>query len=128
MKSARGFTLLEVLVALAIFALVAASVLTASARSVRTASQLEDKTLAMWVADNRMTELQLAETPPADGRDQGQVEFAGRRWSWQSEIEATSEPAMRRVTLWVAVDERGARGDPRERAVVSLSGFLGVPR
>ena len=55
MRSARGFTLLEVLVALAIFALIAASVLTASARSVRTASQLENKTLAMWVADNRLT-------------------------------------------------------------------------
>lgn len=128
MRSARGFTLLEVLVALAIFALIAASVLTASARSVRTASQLENKTLAMWVADNRLTELQLADTPPADGRDQGQVEFAGRRWSWQSEIQATSEPAIRRVTLWVATEERGARGDLRERALVTFSGFLGAPQ
>lgn len=128
MRGARGFTLLEVLVALAIFALIAASVLTASARSVRTASQLENKTLAMWVADNRLTELQLADTPPADGRDQGQVEFAGRRWSLQSEIQATSEPAMRRVTLWVAAEERGARGDLRERALVTLSGFLGAPQ
>ncbi|WP_296271331.1 type II secretion system minor pseudopilin GspI [Pseudomonas sp. UBA6323] len=127
MKGARGFTLLEVLVALAIFALVAASVLTASARSVRTAAQLEDKTLAMWVADNRLTELQLADTQPADGRDQGQVAFAGRRWLWQSEIQATSEPAMRRVTLWVAAEARGASGDLRERALVSLSGFLGSP-
>lgn len=128
MKGARGFTLLEVLVALAIFALVAASVLTASARSVRTAGQLEDRTLAMWVADNRLSELQLADTPPADGGDQGQVEFAGRRWLWQSEIQATSEPAMRRVTLWVAAEERGASGDLRERALVSLSGFLGAPQ
>ncbi|OWK38753.1 putative type II secretion system protein I precursor [Pseudomonas oleovorans subsp. oleovorans] len=56
-KAQRGFTLIELLVALAIFALIAASVLTASARSVRTASQLENKTLAMWVADNRLTEL-----------------------------------------------------------------------
>lgn len=127
MKGARGFTLLEVLVALAIFALVAASVLTASARSVRTASQLEDKTLAMWVADNRLAELQLADTPLADGRDQGQVEFAGRRWGWQSEIQATSEPAMRRVTLWVAAEERGVSGDLRDRALVTLSGFLGAP-
>ncbi|MGQ7958731.1 type II secretion system minor pseudopilin GspI [Pseudomonas sp. SP16.1] len=127
MKRARGFTLLEVLVALAIFALVAASVLTASARSLQTAAQLEAKTLAMWVADNRLSELQLAETPPSDGRDQGRVEFAGRRWLWQSEIQATSEPAMRRVTLWVAAEQRGASGDLRERALVSLSGFLGAP-
>ena len=127
MKRARAFTLLEVLVALAIFALVAASVLTASARSLQTAAQLEAKNLAMWVADNRLSELQLAETPPSDGRDQGRVEFAGRRWLWQSEIQATSEPAMRRVTLWVAAEQRGASGDLRERALVSLSGFLGAP-
>ncbi|HBX55186.1 MAG TPA: type II secretion system protein GspI, partial [Pseudomonas sp.] len=93
MKRSAGFTLLEVLVALAIFALVAASVLTASARSLQTAARLEDKTLAMWIADNRLTELQLADTPPGDGRDQGELEFAGRRWQWQSEIQATSEPS-----------------------------------
>lgn len=126
MRRAKGFTLLEVLVALAIFALVAASVLSASARSLQTAARLEDKTLAMWIADNRLSELQLAETPAADGRDQGELEFAGRRWQWQSEIQATSEPSMRRVTLWVAPrPERGVGGNLRKRAVVSLNGFLG---
>ena len=129
MKRARGFTLLEVLVALAIFAMVAASVLTASARSLQTAARLEDKTLAMWIADNRLTELQLAEVSAGEGRDQGELEFAGRRWQWQSEIQATSEPRMRRVTLWVAPRPAlGPSGDLRERAVVSLSGFLEAPR
>lgn len=127
MKRSGGFTLLEVLVALAIFAMVAASVLTATARSLQTAARLEDKTLAMWIADNRLTELQLAQSPVADGREQGELEFAGRRWQWQSEIEATSEPDMRRVTLWVAplTDERFST-DLRERAVVRLNGFLGA--
>ncbi|RJG13777.1 type II secretion system protein GspI [Pseudomonas cavernicola] len=127
MKPARGFTLLEVLVALAIFALVAASVLTASSRSLQTAARLEDKTLAMWIADNRLSELQLAETPPADGRAQGKLDYAGRHWEWLSLIESTSEPTMRRVTLWVALSgERGARGELKERAVLSLTGFLGA--
>ncbi|MDM8350133.1 type II secretion system minor pseudopilin GspI [Pseudomonas sp. sp1636] len=130
MKACRAFTLLEVLVALAIFAVVAASVLAASARSLQTAARLEEKTLAMWIADNRLSELQLAETPARDGRDQGELEFAGRRWQWQSEIQETSEPSMRRVTLWVAPRPERNRlgGDLRERAVVSLSGFLGDGR
>lgn len=75
MKRARGFTLLEVLVALAIFAMVAASVLSASARSLQNASRLEDKTLAMWIADNRLNELQLEQTPPSS---------AATRASWSS--------------------------------------------
>ena len=127
MRRAGGFTLLEVLVALAIFALVAASVLTATSRSLKTASRLEEKTLAMWIADNQLAELQLSKTSVADGRDQGEVDFAGRRWQWQSEVLATSEADMRRVTLWVAPAEPGRLGgDMRERAVVSLNGFLGV--
>ena len=72
-------------------------------------------------------DMPTGQRPLFAGRDQGQVEFAGRRWSWQSEIQATSEPAMRRVTLWVAAEERGASGDLRERALVTLSGFLGAP-
>ena len=54
MKASRGFTLLEVLVALAIFASVAAAVLTASARSLQNAARLEDKTLAGWIAGKLM--------------------------------------------------------------------------
>lgn len=125
MRRAGGFTLLEVLVALAIFALVAASVLTATARSLQIAARLEDKALAMWVADNRLTELQLEKQPVATGDEQGEVMLAGRRWQWQSEVKTTSEADMRRVTLWVApVEPSGAVGGVRERAVVSLNGFI----
>jgi general secretion pathway protein I len=125
MRRARGFTLLEVLVALAIFALVAASVLGVSARSLQTAAKLEDKTMAMWVADNQLSEMQLAPEVPSVGNQQGQVDFANRQWLWQSTVETTSEPAMRRVTIWVATrDERGRGGEPKERAAAYLVGFL----
>lgn len=125
MKRHQGFTLLEVLVALAIFALVAASVLGVSARSLQNAARLEDKTLAMWIADNQLSEMQLATSVPATGNQEGQLAFANRQWQWQSTVENTSEPTMRRVTIWVAAnEERGRGGDIKERAVTSLVGFL----
>lgn len=121
MNRARGFTLLEVLVALAIFALVAASVLTASARSLQTAARLEDKTLALWIADNQMIELQLEDPPPGVGSRQGRVEYAGRAWQWQARIAATAHPALRRVEVWVA---RAGESLDREQAVLALTGFV----
>jgi general secretion pathway protein I len=126
-RRGRGFTLLEVLVALAIFAVVAASVLSASARSLKTAARLEDKTFASWLADNRLQQLQLADTPPAEGREQGEEAYAGRRWLWQTEVQTTSEPEMLRATVRVALrPERGLQGKVEEHALVTLSGFIGV--
>ncbi len=127
MRRARGFTLLEVLVALAIFAVVAASVLSASARSLKTAARLEDKTFASWLADNRLQEMQLADTPPGEGREQGEETYAGRRWLWESEVQATSEPEMLRITIRVAPrPERGLAGKIEDNALATLSGFVGV--
>lgn len=127
MKRPRGFTLLEVLVALAIFATVAASVLAASSRSLIVAQQLEAKTLAGWIAENRITELQLKFPTPAEGREDKSLEYGGREWETHSEIESTSDKGLRRVTVWVASKaERGSTGPVKERAVHSLTGFLSV--
>lgn len=127
MNRVRGFTLLEVLVALAIFALVAASMLTASSQALKTAARLEDKTFSLWLADNRLQALQLSSDPVSEGREQGEETYAGRRWLWQSEVKATSEPGMRRVTLWVALrPEGGLRGRIEDQALTTLSGFVGV--
>ena len=127
MKAQRGFTLLEMLVALAIFASVAAAVLTASARSLQNAARLEDKTLAGWIADNQLTELQLASSPPATGRDTREVSYAGRQWQLYSETVTTSDPGLRRVTLWVAsMPSSRDTSSVQERALLSLDGFVGV--
>lgn len=122
-----GFTLLEVLVALAIFATVAASVLATSSRSLVVAQQVEVKTLAGWIADNRMIELQLKVPTQGEGREDKRLEYGGREWDIHSEISPTSDKGMRRVTVWVALKaERGGAGSTRERSVHSLTGFLAV--
>lgn len=124
---ADGFTLLEVLVALAIFAIVAAVVLTAAGRSLNNAGRLEALTLASWIADNRLTELQLQQPAPSIGREDLAIEFAGRRWQTLSEVETSGTPGLLRIRVWVAAAEtRGGRGGPIDkRAVTSLTGFVG---
>ena len=122
----RAFTLLEVLVALAIFATVAAAVLTAAASSVRNAARLEEKALAGWIADNQLVELQLQRPSPGTGRNQREVSYAGRDWQLQETIDSTSDPAMRRVTLWVAPRARRSSDSIEERASLVLTGFIGV--
>lgn len=124
-----GFTLLEVLVALAIFAIVAAVVLTAVGRSVSNAGRLEALTLAGWIADNRMTELQLQQPAPSFGREDLALEFGGRQWQTLSEVQTSGTPGLLRIRVWVAAAEgrRGSgAGSVEDRAVTSLTGFVGV--
>ncbi|MCQ2030602.1 type II secretion system protein GspI [Stutzerimonas zhaodongensis] len=128
-SQARGFTLLEVLVALAIFAIVAAVVLTAAGRSVNNAGRLETLTLAGWIADNRLTELQLLQPAPAMGREDQNLDFGGRKWQTLSQVETSGTPGLLRIQVWVAEVEprrRGSDGSIEQRAVTSLTGFVGV--
>lgn len=124
----RGFTLLEVMVALAIFATVAAAVLSSAGRGLNNASRLTDLTLASWIADNRLAELQLARPAPETGRETLQVDYAGRQWSVESAVEASSDPGMRRVTVWVAAPSARDRTPPSERSLAHLTGFIEVRR
>ncbi|WP_434457389.1 type II secretion system minor pseudopilin GspI [Stutzerimonas urumqiensis] len=123
-----AFTLLEVLVALAIFATVAAVVLTAAGRSLNNAARLEEVTFAGWIADNRLTELQLTPSAPAIGRQDAELDYAGRRWALRSEVEETEEPGLLRVTVWVATLPAEAGVPIEERAVTQLTGFVETGR
>lgn len=126
-RAGRGFTLLEVLVALAIFASVSAVVLTAAGRSLTNAGRLEELTLAGWIADNRISELQLQQIPPSIGRETQEVDYGSRKWQTLSEIEASADPGLLRVTVWVALQTpRGRSGSASERAVTSLTGFIAI--
>lgn len=79
-KIASGFTLIEVLVALAIFAVAVASLSGAIQNNVKNATYLKNKTVAHWIASNKMVELlQTGKYPPLTDRVD-KVEYAGREW------------------------------------------------
>ncbi len=80
-RTLRGLTLLEVLVALAIFATAAISVMTSVMQHISTLTYLEEKTLASLIADNQISRVMLSGAPKTAKR--GKTEMAGQEWYWK---------------------------------------------
>ena len=87
-QTKRGFTLLEVLVALAIFATAAIATIRSVSQHINTLSYLEEKTFASMVVDNQMAKVMLSGRKPS--KQQGSEELAGREWYWSVEPVTTS--------------------------------------
>lgn len=104
-KRRCGFTLLEVLIALAIFATAAISVIRTVTQHVNTINYLEDKTLAAMVADNQMAMVML--NPTSLAAKQGKAELAGRLWYWRVTPIATAVPVLAAFDVSVADSENG---------------------
>ena len=119
-RATRGFTLIEVLVALVVVAVALFAVVKATAEQLSNASRLREVTFAQWVARNKLTEMQV-EGVWTTGRQDSRVEFAGRTWPVQVAIEDTPNERIRRVEVTVADP-----GDPDDSQAV-LTGFLVHP-
>jgi general secretion pathway protein I len=82
-----GFTLLEVLIALAIVAMSVGALLGTVTSSASNVIYLKDKTLAEWVALNRLTEIRIDhQNMPSEGKRSGNSVMGGMRWEWQEEV------------------------------------------
>jgi general secretion pathway protein I len=95
----RGFTLLEVIIALAIVALAVGALLGSVTSSGSNVAYLKDKTLAQWVALNRLTEVRIAQQMPDKGRRTGNTEMAGMKWQWEEEVIELPVKGMFRVEV-----------------------------
>lgn len=117
LRLSRGFTLLEVMIALAVLAIALAAVIDKTIESGVNVSYLRDRTLAHWVAENKLAEMQAMDEW-REGRQTGKTDFAGRTWYW--EVEALTTPArqLRRVVIRVSEQEGGAN------PISTLNGFL----
>jgi general secretion pathway protein I len=121
MARQRGFTLLEIMVALAILSMVCLAVITSGGTAVDNAGYLKERTLATWVAMNHAAELELAGKWVAVSGADSTAEMAGRKWSVKVTGHETPNADMRRAVIEVRAEDRGK--DPL--AVFTL--FMGRP-
>jgi general secretion pathway protein I len=122
----RGFTLLEMLVAIAIIGVIGAAVSTAVGGVANQTRGLEQRTVASWIASNHLTRMRMLQRrePQSlpEGTKQTRLVFADRQWEVETEVKSTDHPWIRRVEVSVfeATDEAGRQGPYGQ-----LSGFLG---
>ena len=120
---ATGFTLIEVLVALAIVALGMAALMAALGSSADSASYLREKTFAEWVALNRIEEVRLAFQKPTKGKKEGEVEMAGQKWRWAQDVQETEVKGILRID--VSVRPSAAPGGDKAGWYTTVSGIVG---
>lgn len=97
----RGFTLLEMLVALSIISIAALTLVRLDAYAVRTAGDLDESTLAGIVAQNRAVEIWTDPVPPTIGNSIGRTANAGRDWRVEQRVTRTADDSLLRVDLIV---------------------------
>lgn len=119
---ARGFTLLEVLVALLVFGLIATAAAEVGSNYIASFERVRDKTLAGWVAENRINELRLQDQLPSTSENSEDLDYGNYRWQVTTVVQGTAEPTMRRVEVSVA---KYPDGQSEAYSVHTLSAFLG---
>jgi general secretion pathway protein I len=118
---ARGFTLVEVLVALAISAVGLMAAYRAAGLAAQEHGWLRHRTLASWVAQNQLAD---AQTTPQTALNQnaGSATQAGEAYRWTQQVENTFSPRFRRVTVKVA------RQDDPSYVLANAVGYIEVSR
>jgi general secretion pathway protein I len=116
----RGFTLIEVMVALAIVALSLTAVTAAMSQMIDAGNAMRDRTYASWIAQNRIAELRLLATTPDVGASNGEVEYANAEWAWRAVVSETGVDDLLRID--VSVSFAGS-----DYMIRTVSGFVGPP-
>ncbi|HEY1899246.1 MAG TPA: type II secretion system minor pseudopilin GspI [Steroidobacteraceae bacterium] len=115
MTTHRGFTLIEVLVALVIVALGMSALLETLGSAADTATWLRDKTFAQWIGFNQLEQVRLSGTLPSAGSTDGELDYAGRHWRWHQEVSDLGFPGVFRIDV---------RVEPADTSTVDAQGWM----
>lgn len=105
-KLPRGMTLLEVMIALFIFAMTGGAIMKAASEHLNGVGQIEEVAIATWVANNRLNMLQLERPWPIKNNQKGQTEMAERTWYWVQKVKDTADADFKSVEITVSLDSK----------------------
>lgn len=117
-RRARGFTLLEVMVALAIVSIGLIAVFNGIIQMAHSTSTLRERALADWIAMNMISQIRISGNFPDVGSFDGSTEFAGREWRWEADISETGVTDLRRIDMSVAYE------DLPDDVITIMAGFV----
>ena len=104
----HGFTLMEVLVALAIVAIALTALLKATSQDVVYTQRIKEKTIQHWVEMQAVAMIQLGSLPIAENEEVAQVTtMLGQRWYWRAKLIPTNIPSMKKICIRVSQKQAG---------------------
>ncbi|MEM7431690.1 MAG: type II secretion system minor pseudopilin GspI [Pseudomonadota bacterium] len=121
-RKPSGFTLLEVLIALAVIGITLAALAGKTLQMLDSANAMSERTYADWIAQNKIAELRLSNTLPEVSSSSGEVYYANLDWAWRAVVSETGVENLYRVD--VTVNRVIVDGDALSRTV---TGFIGEP-
>lgn len=117
----KGFTLIEVLLALAIIAISLTALLKASAQNIRNTERIKDKTIGHWIAMQGMAAVQLGLVTASAQQETTEVtQILGQKWYWRIKRSASPFPHVEKITITLGKQQAGPFRDP-------LTGFRYLP-
>ena len=119
--SNKGFTLIEVMVALGVTVIALSAIIAVISQMITTSTLMQQKTFASWIAQNYITELRLKNESPNVGSKNGTIFYANSEWFWDVATSETGIKGLYRVDVEVGLSES-------DNSIQNVSGFIGEPK
>ena len=125
-RSTAGFTLIEVVVAIAIIALGLGALFNVLANTASNIGTLRERTFASWIANNRIAEVRLGTVFPSVERTTGELEYAGSKWRYEQVVSQTAVEGLRRIDVRVGPKDAASSPGGEDSYTLTVSGFVGM--